>query len=116
MRASVSRSPRGLTYSTPYYVASGNHERLNYANSKAGFDQEFTFPLNNGADAAIYGEHYYSFDNGDPWVNTGNLAGQQNKADIQALFLQYGVDIVFEGHDHYYLRHEEDGIQYDETA
>jgi len=154
-----------LTYSTPYYVAAGNHERLNYANSKAGYDQEFTFPVNNGADAATYGEHYYSFNNGDthfialsteipgqegmitgnqkawleadlaamdkswiivfmhrplfsgahtgdPWVNTGNLTGQQNKADIHALFLQYGVDIVFEGHDHYYLRHEEDGIQY----
>src|SRR5659263_669053 len=54
-----------LTYSTPYYVAAGNHERLNYANSKAGYDQEFTFPVNNGADAATYGEHYYSFNNGD---------------------------------------------------
>jgi predicted phosphodiesterase len=155
----------GLTYSTPYYVAAGNHERLNYANSRAGYEQEFTFPVNNGTDGATYGEHYYSFDNGDthfialsteipgqegmitgnqktwlqadlaatdkpwiivfmhrplfsgahtgdPWVNTGNLAGQQNKADIHALLLQYGVDIVFEGHDHYYLRHEQDGIQY----
>src|SRR5659263_606376 len=54
-----------LTYSTPYYVAAGDHERLNYANSKAGYDQEFTFPVNNGADAATYGEHYYSFNNGD---------------------------------------------------
>lgn len=155
----------GLTGSTPFYVAPGNHERVSYANSRAGYEQEFTFPVNNGADAATDGEHYYSFDSGDthfialsteipgqeglitgnqkawleadlaatdqpwivafmhrplfsgvhagdPWVNTGNVAGQQNKADIHALFLLYGVDIVFEGHDHYYLRHEEDGIQY----
>lgn len=154
-----------LTYSMPMYVAAGNHEQLYAANSRAGYEQEFALPVNNGADAANYGEHYYSLDNGnthfialsteipgqegmitgnqkawleadlaatdkpwiivfmhrplfsgahtgDPWVNTGNLAGQQNKADIHALFLQYGVDIVFEGHDHYYLRHKEDGIQY----
>jgi hypothetical protein len=154
-----------LTYSTPLYVAAGNHERLNYANSLAGYKQEFTFPVNNGADSASYGELYYSFDNGDthfialstevpgqegmitgnqkawleadlaantrpwtvvfmhrplfsgqhgadPWVNTANTAGQQNKADIHALFLASGVDVVFEGHDHYYLRHVEDGIQY----
>jgi predicted phosphodiesterase len=154
-----------LTYTTPFYIAAGNHERLSYANSRAGFEQEFTFPVNNGADAATYGEHYYSFDNGDthfislsteipgqeglitgdqkawleadlavqdkpwiivfmhrplfsgihggdPWVNTGNAAGQQNRAAIHSLFLQHGVDVVFEGHDHYYLRHEEDGIQY----
>ncbi len=154
-----------LTSSTPMYVAAGNHERLNYADSRAGFEQEFTFPVNNGASAATEGEHYYSFDNGDthfialsteipgqegmitgsqkawleqdlaaneepwivvfmhrplfsgqhggdPWVNLSNTAGQQNKADIHALFLQYGVDVVLEGHDHYYLRHVEDGIQY----
>jgi len=154
-----------LTYSAPMYVAAGNHERLYAANSLAGYEQEFTFPVNNGADAGTYGEHYYSFDNGDthfialstelngqwglitgnqktwleqdlaaneknwtivfmhrplfsgrhggdPWVNTGDAAGQQNKADIHALFLQGGVDVVFEGHDHYYLRHVEDGIQY----
>lgn len=154
-----------LTYSTPMYVAAGNHERLYAANSRAGYEQEFTFPVNNGADAGTYGEHYYSFDNGDthfialstelpgqeglitgnqkawleqdlaaddkpwtvvfmhrplfsgqhggdPWVNTGNATGQQNKADIHALFLQSGVDVVLEGHDHYYLRHVEDGIQY----
>lgn len=154
-----------LTYSTPLYLAAGNHERLYAANSRAGYEQEFTFPVNNGADAGTYGEHYYSFDNGDthfialstelpgqeglitgnqrawleqdlaasdqpwtvvfmhrplfsgqhgadPWVNTGNATGQQNKAEIHALFLQSGVDVVFEGHDHYYLRHVEDGIQY----
>lgn len=154
-----------LTYSTPMYVAAGNHERLYAANSRAGYEQEFTFPVNNGADSATDGEHYFSFDNGDthfialstelpgqeglitgnqktwleqdlaandkpwtvvfmhrplfsglhgndPWVNTANATGQQNKADIHALFLQSGVDVVFEGHDHYYLRHVEDGIQY----
>ncbi|MBI5870389.1 MAG: metallophosphoesterase [Actinobacteria bacterium] len=154
-----------LTYSTPMYVAAGNHERLYAASSRAGYEQEFTFPVNNGADSGTYGEHYYSFDNGDthfialstelpgqeglitgnqkawleqdlaasskpwtvvfmhrplfsgqhggdPWVNTGNATGQQNKADIHALFLQSGVDVVLEGHDHYYLRHVEDGIQY----
>lgn len=154
-----------LTYSTPMYVAAGNHERLYAANSRAGYEQEFTFPVNNGADAATYGEHYFSVDNGDthfialstelpgqeglitgnqktwleqdlaanskpwivvymhrplfsgrhsgdPWVNTGNVTGQQNKIDIHALFLENGVDVVFEGHDHYYLRHVEDGIQY----
>ncbi|MDO8735989.1 MAG: metallophosphoesterase [Thermoleophilia bacterium] len=154
-----------LTYGTPMYVAAGNHERLYAANSRAGFEQELTMPVNNGADAVTDGEHYYSFDNGDthfialsteiagqegmitgnqkdwleqdlaasdkpwtvvfmhrplfsgahaadPWVNVGNVAGQQNKADIHALFLANGVDIVLEGHDHYYLRHVEDGIQY----
>lgn len=154
-----------LTYSTPMYAAAGNHERLYAANSRAGYEQEFTFPVNNGADSGTYGEHYYSFDNGDthfialstelpgqeglitgnqktwleqdlaandkpwtvalmhrplfsgqhgadPWVNTGNATGQQNKADIHALFLQNGVDVVLAGHDHYYLRHVEDGIQY----
>jgi len=154
-----------LTYSTPLYVAAGNHERLYAANSRAGFEQEFTMPVNNGADSATDGEHYFSLDNGDthfialstelpgqegmiigdqkawleadlaandkpwivafmhrplfsgahggdPWVNTGNVAGQQNKADIHALFVENGVDLVLEGHDHYYLRHVEDGIQY----
>ncbi|MBE3073926.1 MAG: metallophosphoesterase [Actinobacteria bacterium] len=154
-----------LTAAVPLYPALGNHERVDAANSRAGFEQQFTLPVNNGADAGIYGEHYYSFDNGDthfialsteipgqegmitgnqrawleadlaaatskwivvfmhrplfsgahagdPWVNTGNAAGQANKAEIHNLFLSRGVDIVFEGHDHYYLRHEQDGIQY----
>lgn len=154
-----------LTYSVPMYVAPGNHERLNYANSEAGYEQEFTFPLNTGGDAATYGEHYYSFDNGDthfialsteipgqeglitgnqkawltsdlaanskpwvvvfmhrplfsgahggdPWTNVGNATGQANKAEIHALFLAGGVDVVFEGHEHFYLHHLEDGIHY----
>jgi hypothetical protein len=154
-----------LTYSVPMYVAPGNHERLNYANSRAGYEQEFTFPVNNGGDMATYGEHYYSFDNGDthfialsteipgqeglitgnqkawlagdlaantrpwvvvfmhrplfsgahggdPWTNTGNTAGQTNKAEIHALFKLYGVDVVFAGHEHFYLHHLEDGIHY----
>lgn len=154
-----------LTASVPMYVAAGNHERLNYSNSRAGFEQEFTMPLNNGVDRDLYGEEYYSFDHGDthfvmlcteipgqegmitgnqlawlqqdlaattktwitvglhrplfsgvhaadPWVNTANTAGQQNKAALHALFLSAGVDLVFAGHDHYYLRHVEDGIQY----
>ncbi|MBI5870388.1 MAG: metallophosphoesterase [Actinobacteria bacterium] len=154
-----------LTASVPMYTAIGNHEYAGSAGSRAGYEQEFTLPVNNGIDAATSGEHYYSFDNGDthfvalsteipgqegmitgnqrlwltqdlvannkpwtvifmhrplysgihmtePWMNTSNLAGQQNKAEIHALFLQYGVDVVFEGHDHFYLRHVEDGIQY----
>ncbi len=48
----------------------------------------------------------------DPWVDPANLAGQQNRAELHAMFKQYGVDVVFAGHDHYYLRHIEDGIQY----
>lgn len=154
-----------LTASVPMYVTAGNHERLNYSNSRAGFEQEFTMPLNNGVDRNLYGEHYYSFDHGDthfvmlsteipgqegmitgnqlswltqdlaadtrtwtvvgmhrplfagahandPWVNSANTAGQQNKAALHALFVSEGVDLVFAGHDHYYLRHVEDSIQY----
>ncbi|MHB9112616.1 MAG: metallophosphoesterase [Thermoleophilia bacterium] len=154
-----------LTSSVPMYTAIGNHEFVGYANNRTGYQQEFTLPVNNGADAAIYGEHYYSFDHGDthfialsteipgqeglitgnqklwleqdlaatqkqwivvyqhrplfsgvhltdPWMNTANTTGQQNKADMHALFLQYGVNVVFEGHEHYYLRHVEDGIHY----
>lgn len=154
-----------LTYSTPMYTAIGNHEYVNYANSKAGYEQELTLPVNNGADAGTYGEHYYSFTNGDthfialsteipgqqglitgnqkawlqadlaantskwtvafmhrplfsgthagdPWVNVNNATGQQNKTEIHNLFVASGVDVVFEGHDHFYLRHVQDGIQY----
>jgi len=154
-----------LTYSTPLYTVIGNHEYVSYANGKAGYDQELTLPVNNGADAATYGEHYYSLTNGDthfialsteipgqqgmitgnqrawleadlaantskwtivfmhrplfsgahagdPWVNLANAAGQLNKTEIHNLFVASGVDIVFEGHDHYYLRHVQDGIQY----
>lgn len=154
-----------LTYSTPLYTAIGNHEYINFANSKAGYEQELTLPVNAGADAGTYGEHYYSFTNGDthfialsteitgeqgmitgnqktwlqsdlaantskwtvvfmhrplfsgahtgdPWVDAANTAGQLNKTEIHNLFVANGVDVVFEGHDHYYLRHEQDGIQY----
>lgn len=154
-----------LTYSSPLYVAAGNHERINAAGARAAFEQEFTLPENNGADAATDGELYYSFDSGDthfiavsteipgeegmiindqkawlesdlaantkpwvvvfmhkplfngmhagdPWANTANVAGQQNKADIHGLFLLYGVDIVFAGHEHLYYHHVEDGIHY----
>ncbi|MHB1390895.1 MAG: metallophosphoesterase [Thermoleophilia bacterium] len=154
-----------LTASVPLYTAVGNHERVDIANNRAGFEQEFTLPVNNGADAGIYGEHYYSFDNGDthfialsteipgqsglitgnqlawlqadlaattskwivvfmhrplfsgthagdPWVNTASAAGQANKTELHNLFVSRGVDIVFEGHEHYYLRHEQNGIQY----
>jgi len=48
----------------------------------------------------------------DPWTNPASAVGQQNRADVIALFRQYGVDIVFEGHDHYYKRHVDSGIQY----
>ncbi|MHB0867012.1 MAG: metallophosphoesterase [Thermoleophilia bacterium] len=154
-----------LTASVPLYMAVGNHERVDIANNRAGFEQEFTLPVNAGADAGTYGEHYYSFDNGDthfislsteipgqsglitgnqltwlqadlaattskwivvfmhrplfsgthagdPWVDTGSVIGQANKAELHNLFVSGGVDVVFEGHEHYYLRHEQDGIQY----
>lgn len=154
-----------LTSSVPMYTTVGNHEFVGFLNSRTGYEQEFTLPVNNGADTATYGEHYYAFDHGDthfialstelpgqeglvtgnqklwleqdlasttkqwivvymhrplfsgvhttdPWMNTANAFGQQNKADIHALFLQYGVDVVFGGHEHYYLRHVKDGIHY----
>ena len=154
-----------ITASIPMYAAIGNHEFVSGTGSRAGYQQEFTLPVNNGAEAFVYGEHYYSFDHGDthfialsteipgqegmitgnqilwleqdlaatqrqwivvymhrplfsgvhitdPWMNTANTVGQQNKADLHALFLQYGVDVVFEGHEHYFLRHVEDGIHY----
>ncbi|MDO8735990.1 MAG: metallophosphoesterase [Thermoleophilia bacterium] len=154
-----------VTASVPMYTAIGNHEFVGSANSRTGYQQEFTLPVNNGADAGTYGEHYYSFDHGDthfialsteipgqegmitgnqslwleqdlaastkqwivvymhrplfsgvhatdPWMSTANSVGQQNKVDLHALFLQGGVDVVFEGHEHYYLRHVEDGIHY----
>jgi len=154
-----------LSASVPVYQAIGNHEYIGTASNRAGYEQEFTLPENNGADAGTYGEEYYSFDNGDthfvslctelpgqeglvtgnqklwlqqdlavntkpwtvvfmhrplfagvhttdPWMNTANTVGQQNKADMHALFRQYGVDIVFEGHEHFYHHHVEDGIQY----
>lgn len=156
-----------LTASVPMYVTAGNHEYIQYANSRAGFEQEFTMPVNNGADAATYGEEYYSFDHGDThfimlttelpvagqshiiagnqkawleqdlasttktWIvvsfhrplfsgrHTGdawnilsNTTAQQNKAELHALFRDYGVDVVFAGHDHFYLHHLEDGVHY----
>ncbi len=154
-----------ITATAPLYISVGNHERINAANSRSGYEQEFTLPTNNGTDAGTYGEEYFSFDNGDthfislcteipgqeglitgnqktwlvgdlaatdriwivvfmhrplfsglhawdPWVNPGNAAGQQNKAEIHALFQQYDVDMVFQGHEHHYLHHEEDEIHY----
>ncbi|MFA6002152.1 MAG: metallophosphoesterase, partial [Thermoleophilia bacterium] len=154
-----------LTASVPMYTAVGNHESIATASNRAGYEQEFTLPVNNGADAATYGEEYYSFVNGDtrfislctelpgqegmitgnqlawlqqvlaantskwavvfmhrplfagvhttdPWMNTGNIAGQQNRWELHNLFRQYGVDVVFEGHEHYYHHHVEDGVQY----
>jgi hypothetical protein len=156
---------RNLTDTTPMYTAVGNHEYTYYANSRLGYEQELTLPVNNGADAATYGEHYYSFDNGDthfialstelpgqaglitgnqktwlqndlastsknwivvfmhkplfsgqhagdPWTDVTNVAGQQNKTEIHNLFVESGVNVVFAGHEHFYLRHQEDGIQY----
>lgn len=154
-----------LTASVPLYTAVGNHEWINTASNRVGYEQEFTLPTNNGADAAIYGEEYYSFDHGDthfivlcteipgqlglvtgnqktwlaqdlaqntrpwtvvtlhrplfsgvhmlePWMDTANVVGQQNKAELHALFRDNGVDVVFAGNEHYYLRHVEDGVQY----
>lgn len=154
-----------MTYSAPLYTAVGNHERIDAAGARAAYEQEFTLPENNGADALTDGELYYSFDHGDthfialstevpgeegmiindqkdwlesdlaantqpwvvvfmhkplfngmhagdPWTNTLNASGQQNKADIHALFVLHGVDIVFAGHEHLYYHHVEDGIHY----
>lgn len=156
---------KALTASVPLYVAVGNHERINAANSRAGYEQEFTFPENDGADAGTYPEEYYSFDYGDthfialctelpgqegmvygnqlnwleadlaannsiwtvifmhrpmfsglhpfdPWANIFDPVGQQNRDYLHTLFQEYDVDVVFEGHEHHYLHHEEDGIQY----
>ena len=154
-----------LTSSVPLYPAVGNHESIATASNRVGYEQEFTLPVNNGADAATYGEEYYSFVNGDtrfislctelpgqeglitgnqqawlgqvlaantskwavvfmhrplfagvhltdPWMNTGNAAGQQNRWELHNLFRQCGVDVVFEGHEHFYHHHVEDGVQY----
>lgn len=154
-----------LTERVPLYTVVGNHEVINYANSRTAYQQSFSLPTNNGADAAIYGEEYYSFDNGDthfialcteipgqaglitgnqlnwleqdlaatdknwivaymhrplfsglhifdPWMNLLDPVGQQNKQELHALFLENGVDVVFEGHEHHYQHHEEDGIHY----
>jgi len=156
---------RLLTASTPMYTAVGNHEGIQFATNRSGYEDNFTLPVNNGASAATEGEEYYSFDNGDthfivlctempgdqaliigdqmtwlqqdlaaaagarwkviilhrpffsgthldPWLNPNSLAGQANKAALLSLFQQYGVDVVFEGHDHFYLRHVDNGIQY----
>ncbi|MHB8859104.1 MAG: metallophosphoesterase [Thermoleophilia bacterium] len=48
----------------------------------------------------------------DPWTDVTNVAGQQNKADMQALFTQYHVNLVFEGHEHFYQHHVEGSVNY----
>lgn len=158
-----------LTWTSPFYMVAGNHERLFDTVGMDGYLQAFTLPQHSGPDAALYGELYYSFDQGDthfvmlcselpgqyglitgnqfawlqndlavnskpwtvvvvhqplygqsgqlshsndPWGNPNSAVGQQNRADLEALFKQYGVDIVFQGHDHYYKRHVENGIHY----
>ena len=154
-----------LTASAPLYTAVGNHEGIKFPANRAGYEREFTLPVNNGAAAATDGEEYYSFDNGDthfivlcteipgdqalikgdqltwleqdlqaassnwtavtvhrpffsgthtldPWLNPSSLAGQANKSALLSLFQQYGVDVVFEGHDHYYQHHVDNGIQF----
>lgn len=154
-----------LTQAVPLYAVAGNHEWIITPNGRAGFEREFALPVNNGAEAAIYGEEYYSFNNGDthfvalsteipgeqglitgnqklwlqqdlaantkpwtvvwlhrplyagthasdPWTDLANTAGQQNKAEIQALFSQSRVSIVFEGHEHFYHHHIEGGVNY----
>lgn len=54
-----------LTATTPLYAAPGNHERLFDPVGMDGFTGEFTLPVNDGPDAEVYGELYYSFDYGD---------------------------------------------------
>ncbi len=48
----------------------------------------------------------------DPWTDVTNVTGQQNKADMQALFTQYHVNLVLEGHEHFYHHHVEGGVNY----
>lgn len=160
-----------LTASAPMYTAVGGHEWITSASSRTGYEQELSLPVNNGGDAAIYGEEYYSFDNGDthftvlctellgqlgyitgnqklwliqdlaqtskrwkvvvlhqpffgfsglhngdPWATPSNSAGQQNRAEVLALFQQYGISAVFSGHDHYYFHHLENGVHYITTG
>lgn len=156
-----------LTAGAPLYTAVGNHEMINYASNKTGYEQELTLPVNNGAGAGTYGEEYYSFDDGDthfvslcteipgqagyvtgnqlqwltqdlaqttkrwkvvflhrplfgfsgqhpaePWADLTNVAGQQNRNALIALFKQDDVNVVFMGHEHYYFHHAQDGVQY----
>lgn len=54
-----------LTDSVPLYTAMGNHEEIEYPVAKTAYEQEFSLPVNNGNEALIYGEEYYSFDRGD---------------------------------------------------
>jgi len=54
-----------LTVSEPLYAVAGNHESIFTSINRAGFEREFALPVNNGPDASIYGEEYYSFDSGD---------------------------------------------------
>jgi hypothetical protein len=51
------------------------------------------------------------------WSVRANAAGRWAEAEsvrnaFHDLFVEYGVDIVFSGHDHQYYRTERDGIQY----
>lgn len=72
-----------LTPTTPLYAIVGNHEEIGgrlrdpadpakfqedpagYKFGKLAFEQEFTLPENDGAEAASYPEEYYSFRSGD---------------------------------------------------
>lgn len=154
-----------LTDSVPMYTAVGNHEWIRSDQNRAGYEREFTLPVNNGSDAATYPEEYYSFDNGDthfvilcteipgqeglvagaqytwlsddlmnsarpwtivmlhrplfagthandPWFDPTKTWGQANRDAVLSLFQQYGVDLVFEGHEHFYHHHVDNGIHY----
>ncbi len=48
----------------------------------------------------------------DPWIDPANSVGQANRNQLLGLFQQYGVDVVFEGHEHNYHHHVDNGIQY----
>ncbi len=48
----------------------------------------------------------------DPWIDPADISGRNNRDAIHGLFKQYGVDVVFQGHDHFYLHQVRDGIQY----
>ncbi|MBI5870859.1 MAG: metallophosphoesterase [Actinobacteria bacterium] len=52
----------------------------------------------------------YSTDYPDP--NDCFDTALANRDEIHNLFIDYGVDVVFEGHAHHYNRHVEDGITY----
>lgn len=48
----------------------------------------------------------------EPWFDPGKVWGQANRDAVLTLFEQYGVDLVFAGHEHFYHHHVDNGIHY----